>query len=408
MFKMSEGELGLTELESEMVFLVELAEKSGNPFFHHGIYRGEIKDDMLVFNSSIFLSIDQDKCSDIVKRLQEKGVLRIQHGTEGARAYTNFYYYIMHFTNKEDTLKKIGNKVLADAINLISENPQLIETLGYAIISRYKGYRYVIEEKNSIDPEVLSISITNCVLFKNRFVYTGTASGINFFIPNAPFFKLLDPLNKKFLDFFFAKLQKMEVGVVDSYEELRRRILSDSSLKKLGLDNYDAKVIDNIFDLAESLQFHYPVRYKQLYDRYKESIISLEALGKLSPLLRGAIETLEDSIKHFKKETIPDFRLALINIDNSIELMFRNHVLKKGIPVENVKKMTLESLLKKCSDIKIVVDDNEKFRQIHEARNQLYHMPVLGVFDKLFLKDAINLAKNLFEIETNERLKVDL
>lgn len=406
---MSESESGLAELESKILFLVELAEKSGNPFFHHGIYRGEIKDDMLVFNSSIFLSINQDKCSDIIIRLLENGVLRITPGTEGASTYTNFYYCAKDFTNKENILKKIGSKVLEDAISLIRENSKLMEVLGYAIISRYKGWRYMIEEKVSIDPEVLSISIKNCVLFKNRFVYTGSASGINFFIPDAPFFKLLNPLNRKFLDFFFAELEKKEIGVVDNYEEFRRRILSDASLKKFSPDNYNTQVIDHIFDLAESLQVPYPSRYKQLYDRYKESVISLETLGKLSPLLRGAIETLEDSIKHFKKETISDFRLALINIDNSIELIFRNHALKKEKTAENVKKIMFEGLLLKiCSDITIVVANIEKFRQIHEARNQLYHMPLLGVFDKLFLKDAINLAKNLFETETKERLKINL
>lgn len=405
---MGDDELVLTELESKIVFLAELAEKSGSPFFHHGVYRGEIVDDMLVLNSSIFLSINYDQCNGVVKKLQEKGILRIHAGTEGARAYKNYYYYVTDFTDKEKTLERIGNTVLKDAINLVSENIGLMETLGCALVYRYKGWKYTNEEKISIDPEFLDISIKNCILMKNRFVYTGTASGINYFIPDAPFFKLLGSLNTKFLDFFFTKLQKMEAGIVNNYEELRRRILSDSSLQKLGLDNYDTQVIDYIFELAESLQIHYATRYKRLYDRYKESVISSEKLEKLSPLLCGAIETLEDSIKHFKKETISDYRLALINIDNSIELMFRNHVLKKSITAENVRKMTFESLLKKCSDIKIVSEEIEKFRQIHEARNQLYHMPVLGVFDKIFLKNAIILAKDLFETETSERLKIDV
>lgn len=208
--------------------------------------------------------------------------------------------------------------------------------------------------------------------------------------------------------FVFNKLKSTKAGVGDNYEEMREKALSDMLFKELGLDSHDTQVVDYFFDLAESLQIPYPTHYKRLYDRYKESIISLKILERLSPLLRGSVETLDDSIRHYKKETLSDFRLALINIDNSIELILRNHVLKKDVKIEDVKKISFERLLNKCKDIEIIADNIEKFKQIHEARNQLYHMPVLGFFDKLLLKDAINLARLLFESETDEELKVRL
>lgn len=400
--------LGLSELESKVVFLAELGEKSGNPFFHHGVYRGEIEDDMLVFNSSIFLSVDQNKCKDIVRELRDSGVLLIRQGDERTTSYTNYYYYVASFTNKEKVFEEIGKRALEKAIKSIGEHPEFIKTLGYALISRYKSFKYVNKEKIELSPRLLDMLIKNCLLFKNRFVYTGGLSGINFFVPDAPFFRLLDHLNRKFLTFLLNEMATTELGVVDNYEEVRDRILSDSSFKRLGLSSYDTHVVDYIFDLAESLQIPYPVHYKQLYQRYKESIISMKSLERLSPLLRGAVETLDDSIQHFKRGTLPDFRLSLISIDNAIELMFRNHVLKKGVDIENMKKMKFEHLLNKCRDLEVLDDNIEKFKQIHEARNQLYHMPVLGVVEKLFIRGAINLAKRLFESETGEELKISL
>jgi len=395
----------LSELERKVVFLAELGETSGNPFFHHGVYRGIVKDDMLIFNSSVFLSVDQKKCKDIVKKLQDNGVLLIRPGAEGAISYTNYYYYVTSFTNKEKVLEEIGEKVLETATKSIGENPELIKTLGYALISRYNGSKCVIEEKIKLSPERLGIFIKNCLLFKNRFVYTGISSGINFFVPHAPFFRLLDLLNKKFLSFFFNKLATAEFGIVTNYEELRERILSEPSFEKLGLTPYDNQTIDSIFDLAKSLAISIPIRYLQLYERYRESIISIKVLERMFPLLRGSVETLEDSIQHYKKGTFSDFRLALINIDNTIELILRNHVLKK----DNLdKRINFDSLLRKCKDIGVVADNLEQFRQIHNARNQLYHMPVLGAVDNFFIRNALNLAKELFESETNERLTVKI
>ena len=394
--------LTLTESESKIVFLAELAEKSGNPFFHHGVYRGEISDDMLVFNSSVFLSVDQNECKRIVEELLDNGVLLIRSGEEGTKSYTNYYYYVAGFTNKENVLREIAKRSLEKALKSISEHPEFIEILGCAMISRYKGFEYVNEEKIVMSPELLDILIKNCLLFKNRFVYTGTLSGVNFFVPDAPFFRL-DRLGKKFLSFFFNRLATTQFGVVDSYEEAREKILSDPSFDKLGLTSYDNQVIDFIFDLAKSQDIPIPMRYLTLYDQYRESIISLRVLEKMSPLLRGSVETLEDSIRHYKKGTMSDYRLALINIDNSIELILRNHVLKKDMDLENVKKINFERLLKKCRDIRVVADNIEKFKQIHGARNQLYHMPVLGV-DKFFIKNAIDL----FQSETNETLKVNI
>lgn len=399
--------LALSELENKVVFLAELGEKSGNPFFHHGIYRGEIEDDMLVFNSSIFLSIDQSKCKDIVGELRDKGVLLIRSGEERTTSYTNYYYYAASFTNKEKVLEEIGKRTLEKAFKSISEHPELMETLGYALTSWYKGFRYVNKEKIEMSTGLLDMLIKNCLLFKNRFVYTGALSGINFFVPDAPFFRLLDHLGNKFLSFFFNRLATTQFGVVDSYEEVRERILSDPSFEKLGLTSYDNQVIDFVFDLAKSKGIPIPMRYLQLYDQYRESIIGLRVLEKMSPLLRGSVETLEDSIRHYKKGTMSDYRLALISIDNSIELILRNHVLKKDMDLENVKKINFERLLKKCRDIGVVADNIEKFKQIHGARNQLYHMPVLGV-DKFFIKNSIDLAKDLFQSETNETLKVNI
>jgi len=400
--------LDLTEFESKVVFLAELAEKSGNPFFHHGVYRGVVEDDMLLFNSSFFLSIDQNECKNIIETLRGKDILLIGHGEEGATSYTNYYYSVTSFTDKDRILENIGNEVLENAITSISKHPEFMEALGCALISRYKGFGYINKEKITVSPKLLGPLIRYGLLFKNRFVYTGALSGINFFVPNAPFFKLLDYLNRKFLAFLLNEVATTEFGIVANYEEVRKRILSDLSFKKLGLDSYDTQVVDYIFDLAESLQISIPIRYRQLYDTYKESIISLEVLERMSPLLRGSIEALDDSIRHYKKGTLSDFRLALINIDNAIELILRNHLLKKDLNIEDVKKINFERLLKKCRDIGIVADNLEKFKQIHGARNQLYHMPILGVTDKFILKDAIGLAKHLFESETSQELKVKL
>ena len=85
MFNMC-AEPSLTELESRIMFLAELAKQSGNPFFHHGIYRGEVEDDMLVSNGSIFLSISQSECRDTIKRLQEKSFLSVRSGEEKEQA----------------------------------------------------------------------------------------------------------------------------------------------------------------------------------------------------------------------------------------------------------------------------------------------------------------------------------
>ena len=102
---------GLSELESKVVFLAELGEKSGNPFFHHGVYHGVIQDDMLVLDSSIFLSIDQNRCKEIVEELRDNGILFIRPGDERATSYTNYYYAVTSFANKEKVLEEIGKEL---------------------------------------------------------------------------------------------------------------------------------------------------------------------------------------------------------------------------------------------------------------------------------------------------------
>lgn len=392
-----------------MFFLAELAEKTDNPFFHHGVYRGKVEDDMLVHNSSVFLSVDYSRCKNVAEKLLEKGMLYIRSGDQRTISYSNYYYYTGSFVSKERMLEEIGSKVLEEATKAVNEHQELIEPLGLGLVYRYKGFRYVNEEKITVDPELITVMIENCLLLKNRFVYTGGLSGINFFIPDAPFFNIIDYLNKKFLVFFFNRLATSGFGDLDNYEEMREKILSNPKLKKLGLTHYDTKIVDYIFDLSESLEVPIPTRYLQVYNQYKESIISIKVLERVSPLIRGSVETLEDSIRHYKKRTMSDYRLALINIDNSIELILRNHVLKKiYMNLEDVKKISFERLLKKCRDIETVDNNLDKFKQIHGARNQMYHMPLLGGPDRVFIKDALNLTKHLFEEETSEKLKVKL
>jgi hypothetical protein len=172
---MNEEKLNLTELESNVFFLAELAEKCDNPFFHHGVYRGEVKDDMLVYNSSVSLSIERNECEDVISGLHEKDVLHIRRGNEEASSYANYYYHTASFTGKEVVLEKIGGSLLEKAIKVVNEHPELIECLGCALISRLKGLRYVIMENIDVSPKLLQMMIKNGLLFKNRFVYTGSA-----------------------------------------------------------------------------------------------------------------------------------------------------------------------------------------------------------------------------------------
>lgn len=127
------------------------------------------------------------------------------------------------------------------------------------------------------------------------------------------------------------------------------------------------------------------------------------------PWISGPKELLEHGLKHLDLKSDFDNRIAMISIDNSVELMIKTHLsLPKRISkIEGLtRKITeeisssfpslLDGLEKYCSD-KLQGIDLGDIEWFHRVRNQLYHDGNGITVEKEKVEAYAEIAKILFE-----------
>lgn len=138
----------------------------------------------------------------------------------------------------------------------------------------------------------------------------------------------------------------------------------------------------------------------------------------LNPWVKGFYELLEHGIDHFLNETEFDRRLAMINIDNALELAIKTYI-SQNLRVFNIKHKDFNNIKKDFSKLldmllKIAPDkisDNELsgFEHYHSLRNNLYHEGIGISVDKNIVKEygekVIRITSNLFEVDLGNLFK---
>lgn len=97
----------------------------------------------------------------------------------------------------------------------------------------------------------------------------------------------------------------------------------------------------------------------------------------LSPLLRSAFEVLEHGLYHYLRSTTPkDMKLALLHIDQSIELLLKERVRLGGHSIYKTPKETIT--IHSAYDIlenkmQCMIPEKPDLELLHEERNNIQH-----------------------------------
>src|SRR5438105_1341412 len=136
------------------------------------------------------------------------------------------------------------------------------------------------------------------------------------------------------------------------------------------------------------------------------------------PWINGPRELLVHGLEHLKTNTDFDFRMALICIDNSIELAIKTYL---GLPkrINNIDNLSRNKLDELSKSFPSLIDGLEEFAEdkllgldlgdiewYHRVRNELYHKGNGITVEKslviAYSEIAKILLKNLFNIDTEQ------
>lgn len=98
---------------------------------------------------------------------------------------------------------------------------------------------------------------------------------------------------------------------------------------------------------------------------------------KLSPLLRSAFEVLEHGLWHFfRSTTTTDMKLALLHVDQAIELLLKEKVRSGGKSIYKNPKETINiwvayNILE--NELKCTIPEKPDLELLHEERNNIQH-----------------------------------
>jgi len=137
-----------------------------------------------------------------------------------------------------------------------------------------------------------------------------------------------------------------------------------------------------------------------------------------NPWLSGCYELLEHGIEHFLNDTEFDRRLAMISIDNALELAVKTYI-SRNLRVLNIKRKDynnikrdfskLLSLILKVAPSKITEQELSSIEHNHELRNNLYHegigISVNKEIVKSYSEEAISLISKLYEVDLSYLVK---
>jgi hypothetical protein len=131
---------------------------------------------------------------------------------------------------------------------------------------------------------------------------------------------------------------------------------------------------------------------------------------RLSPLLRSAFELLNHGLWHFlRSDTSTDMKLALLHLDQSIELLLKERVRSGGKSIYRNPKETMSiwaayDILEK--DLRILIPEKPDLELLHEERNNIQHK-----YANPSVEDAsfhVEKAMNFITRFLNDELKLDI
>jgi hypothetical protein len=116
----------------------------------------------------------------------------------------------------------------------------------------------------------------------------------------------------------------------------------------------------------------------------------------LLPTTRHVKELIEHSEEHLSSGSEKDMKIALVHVDNSIEIMLKEYLrYQKEKKLDEIEDISFYGLLNSCSDISVVKSSKSLFIAFHDMRNAIYHLGNL-LPSKEDVESAIELAKSLF------------
>jgi hypothetical protein len=126
----------------------------------------------------------------------------------------------------------------------------------------------------------------------------------------------------------------------------------------------------------------------------------------LLPTTRHVRELIEHSEEHLSLGSEKDLKIALIHVDNSIEIMLKEYLrYQKEKKLDEIEDISFYGLLNMCPDISVVKSSKSLFIAFHDMRNAIYHLGNL-LPPKKDVESAIELAKSLFnELHPQDEFK---
>jgi len=114
------------------------------------------------------------------------------------------------------------------------------------------------------------------------------------------------------------------------------------------------------------------------------------------PIARHAKELLEHASGHLQNGTEKDLIIALIHLDNAIEIMLKEYLrFNKNKSWRSIESKFFYQLLEACVELETVENNKSQFVAFHDIRNALYHA---GTFAprKEDVESALYFSKLLF------------
>jgi len=131
-------------------------------------------------------------------------------------------------------------------------------------------------------------------------------------------------------------------------------------------------------------------------------------MEELTPRGREVLDILifvrELSLRGRFKQSDLDKRLAVIHVDNAVELMLKDYL--EYVKREFFERISFPELLKRCLNLKIINSYYDEIKALHEARNKLYHGHEYRWSPRdEWLEKCITIAEELFKEIYGETIK---
>ncbi|WP_162917475.1 hypothetical protein [Dongia deserti] len=122
-----------------------------------------------------------------------------------------------------------------------------------------------------------------------------------------------------------------------------------------------------------------------------------------SPMLKHAIESLEQGLAHFLEGTERSRKFALLHIDNAVELMLKEKcvVLGKSIYKGDGTTLTIHEAFNSLKKEGVSIPEQPRLEELHDLRNTIQHKGLVpdSLTTKFHVEVAYSFTKRFLEAE---------